>query len=159
MTLPDYMREVIGNGPAIPVSVFDGVTFVGDFAELVLDRRGKFQAQLCLCKPNSSIPDHGHPHVDSIVWMITGQLYFRVEHNGQMVQVWGPMDLTETKDGLCSANGKFIPVGPGVKHGATIGPAGAAFLSFQEWLSGEPTSVEKDWVGPALSEEHEAALT
>lgn len=156
--LHNYMREVIGNGPSIPLSVFGGVKFVGDFAQMVLDRRGPFQAQLCLCKPGAEIPDHAHPTVESITWYVTGQVFFRLEHDGKMVGLWNPADITETADGLCSHNGKFIRVPAGVKHGATIGPVGGAFISFQHWLDGEPTSVDADWRGPALSKEHAKEL-
>lgn len=137
-----YLR----NPQAIPTCVFAGVTFPGDFAQLTLYREGDLQVQLCLCRPNAFIPDHGHPNVDSIVVYLTGQIYFRLDGKPALEGV-----PAEDPDGTCSHNGRWLAVAPGQSHGADIGPLGGAFMTFQHWISGKPTSVENDWDGPPLT--------
>lgn len=159
--LIDYVRWVLSEGPTIPASVWSGVSFVGDFALAVLHRQDEFQAQLTLCKPGAEIPDHGHPTVDSVVMYVTGEVYFRVEDmeaRPNMIEVYRPGIVQETPEGGCSHHGRLLRVQPGQKHGATIGALGGAFITFQRWLNGSPSSVEEDWEGPALDEGHRIKL-
>jgi quercetin dioxygenase-like cupin family protein len=138
-----YANWASRNIPVPPLCPLRAITRVGKFSGLTLHRQGRFQSQLWICDPGSEIPNHGHPNVDSIQVYVAGQLDLSV--GGQKVM---------ERDTQTNARGIFIRIGPGVKHGATIGPEGACFLTFQEWLKGEPESVETDWDGPALSNEH-----
>lgn len=148
--LNGFLMDFVRNAPVIPLSVFAGVTFVGDFAELVMLRQGEFQVQLCLCKPNSEIPDHSHPNVDAYLVYVTGDIDLRIDGK----PVFEPGSICELPYGLCSKNSKCLRISPGQSHGATIGPAGGAFMTIQRWLNGKPESIERDWIGPALSKEH-----
>jgi len=153
--LLNFAQRFLGQPVPVPLSVFAGVSFVGDFAQLVLAREGQFQAQLCLCKPGAEIPDHGHPHVDQLLIYVTGEVFLRI--NGK--PIYNPGHIHELATGLCSQNSHCMRIGPGVSHGATIGPAGGAFVTLQHWTSGKPSSVEHDWQGPALSAAHARSLS
>ena len=154
LELEAFSRRFVSRKSGVPLSVFAGVSFVGDFAQIVLAREGQFQAQLCLCKPNSEIPDHNHPNVDQLLVYETGQIDLRIDGR----ECFEPKDMGVTKEGTSKLNGHFRPIGPGVSHGATIGPAGGAFITIQRWLKGAPDSVENDWDGDPLSDEHAQRL-
>ena len=137
-------------GFGVPQSPFDGVTRVGAFSGLVLYRKAPYQVQLWQCDPNSEIPDHSHPHVDSIQQYLSGEMSLRL--NGREV-----MPMNTVKDdgsGYSTARGAFIRVRPTDNHGATIGPMGACFLTYQHFLDNNPRSVHMDWEGEPLSDEH-----
>ena len=120
---------------AIPRSPFDGVVRVDGFSGLVLHRSGRHQVQLWICDPNTTIPEHSHPNVDSFAMWVSGDLQFMVEGGDGK-----PTNSFRAK--------------PGVKHSATIGPKGAAFLTFHEFTDGDPRSVTEDWSGPPLGAQH-----
>lgn len=101
----------------------------------------------------SEIPDHSHPNIDTIQVYVTGDLALRL--NGKPAMEGA---VTELPDGRCSHNSRWVRVRPNDTHGATIGKLGAAFINFQHWTSGEPTSAELDWKGEPLSEDHENLL-
>jgi hypothetical protein len=148
--LEDFVAWYLKTFGGVPPSPHDGVGYVGKFSLLTFYRQKEFQVQLTICKPNSRIPDHAHPNVDTMVSYVCGELYFRVDGK----EVFKPEDIFQTEDGRTSKNFKFMRVKPGQMHGATIGDKGAAFITFQRWLSGTPKSVELDWDGPPLSKEH-----
>ena len=139
----------------VPMPPFaDGLIRVGKFSGITLHRQERWQTQLWLCDPNSEIPDHAHPHVDVMQLYVGGNLALR--HKGE--QVIHPEALRVGVAGLAMMRGAMLRVRPGETHGATIGPEGAAFITFQRWLDSEPTSVELDWEGEALSPEHAAKI-
>lgn len=142
-------------GYGIPPCVFNGFSKVGQFTGLVLYRSKPFQVQLWLCEPNSEIHDHAHLNVDSIQVYLAGQVYLRL--NGQPVLT--PEKLAALPNDVANANGRWIRVKPTDNHGATIGPLGGAFMTFQHWLNGvEPRSVETDWDGKPLDDKHDELL-
>ncbi len=153
-----FAKLYISNGSVIPPSVMAGVSWVGDFAQVVLHREGPFQVVLCLCRPNSNITPHGHPTVDSLAFYISGQLDFQIERDGRMVNVFDPGGMIELPDGRCALNQAMVRFMPGQRHAAKVGPLGGAFLTIQHWLDGKPTSVERDWDGAPLSPDHAAVL-
>ena len=142
-----YVRQ---HGFVVPRSQFDGVSRVGAFSGLVLYRQPPYKVQLWICDPSSEIPDHRHPNVDSLLIYISGQFWLRV--NGE--RVFTPEQIKLDPDGAVNANGTAQRVRPADLHGATIGPKGGAFINIQHWLAGEPQSVEIDWIGEPLCEEH-----
>lgn len=148
--LIEYVKRFGARHQACPVSVFSGVSFVGDFAQIVLDREGQFQTQLCLAKPNAEIPDHGHPNVEQLLVHVTGEVNLRID--GKLIYPAG--EPHELPDGICSKNGHCLQISAGQSHGASVGKSGGAFMTFQHWLQGTPTSVENDWRGEPLSPEH-----
>lgn len=145
-----YQRQYF----AIPLCPADGVRRVGGFSGLTLYRQGPFQVQLWICEPNSVIPDHCHPNVDSIQMYLSGEVFLRL--NGE--EIVQPNDVHEAHNGLSSRHGFFIRICPGDIHGATIGPKGGSFLTFQRFLDGKPKSVELDWAGEPIDKAHEEML-
>lgn len=137
----------------IPSMPMDGMTRVGEFSGIVLYRQGQYQVQLWLCDPNSEIPDHSHPNVDSIQVYVGGEVYLRL--NGQPIITAEDMRVANN---VHIKRGFSLRVRPSDNHSATIGPSGGAFMTFQKWLVGTPTSVEMDWRGPALSAKHHEAV-
>lgn len=142
------------SGIAMPLSPADGVSRVGAFSGIVLYRDRHFQVQLWICDPNSFIPEHSHPNVDSIQVYVSGQVY--LTKNGK--PVIQAEDLQINENGLSSQLGAFLRVDANETHGAQIGPMGGAFLTFQHFHVGEPVSVEQVWEGPPLSLEHGQTL-
>ena len=120
---------------SIPPCPLDGVVRVGSFSGLALHRSGRHQVQLWIADPNSLIPEHSHPNVDSFALQVSGEMEFWVEGG----------------DGKPTNS---FRARPGVKHSAKIGPKGASFLTFHEFLDGDPHSVTEDWIGPSLGKDH-----
>lgn len=95
----------------------------------------------------ASFPEHRHPNVDSIEFYLVGQIYFSIA--GQIV---APEELRNAvdEDGVHKLTGVLQRVRPKDWHGAKLGPMGGAFLSIQRWKDDvTPTSVTRDWLGPA----------
>lgn len=134
----------------VPLAPFDAVTFVGEFAQLTLIRQPPYQVQVCLCRPNSIIPEHRHPDVDTILVYVAGEILLTIDGKEAVREA----EIKINPDGRCSHLGMSWRLKPGVLHGAKIGAAGAAFMTIQKWVLGEPKSVELNWVGPPLGADH-----
>lgn len=149
--LTDFAMFFLKNNSGVmPCPFHEGLTFIDGVAGIVLYRQGEFQAQLFICQPNTEIPDHVHPNVDSYEVYVGGEVMFR--HGGQTVV---PPELASAElNGLSAAYGQHIRVLPDDWHGATIGPKGGAFLSIQHWADVPPTSVERDWRGSTMGPLH-----
>lgn len=145
-----YGHWFMEQGPSVPLSPIDGVTRVGNFSGLVLHRSGQFQTQMWICDPGSVIPEHSHPNVDSIQLYVSGSLNLFVRDLVEAAPNGTSIQLRER-----GGNARVLP---GQGHSAKIGPMGACFLTFQHWLVDPPSSVEMDWVGEALSDEHRRQL-
>lgn len=119
------------------------IRFIGGFTGVTVFRAGPFQVQLFTAAPNTDAPRHTHPNVDSMEVFICGDIDFSSERDER--QGMGP--------------GTTVHVAPGEPHGAKVGPAGVCFYSIQKWIgAAAPSSVELDWVGLPLSDEHEQQL-
>lgn len=140
---------------SLAVPAVSGVHFMDNLSAVTLVRKGNFQVELVLCAPNSEIPDHIHPNVDSFEVYLGGNIMFR--HQGKLLI---PKEEAEgiNWDGLSLRRGTHIRVKPEDYHGATIGKNGGAFLSIQHWLKGNPTTVGHDWAGKTLGPIHEGTL-
>jgi hypothetical protein len=105
---------------------------VGDTAGVTLYRKGQFQVELFIVKPNSVIIPHIHPNVDSYEDYLAGDIDFILE------------------DKLCNYLNVSEPlrVYPNTWHGGVFGDRGGTFVSIQQWLNGvTPKFVGDDWVG------------
>lgn len=153
--LQEFMDWYMQHSNVLPQSPYDGLTFVGNGPALVLFRDGPFQVQLFLCVPNTLIPKHSHPHVESFEVNVSGDVDFYVNNSPTHPEGAGSME----RDGLPRVWGYGVYVGAGVTHHAVIGPKGGAFLSIQKWLQGTPTSVDEDWDGNAMTAAHMQLLS
>jgi hypothetical protein len=148
---------VLTEAPAVPLAPAEGAfAFCGNGPGLVIHRAGEFQAQLFICEPNSAIPEHTHPNVDSFEAHVGGDLHFYVEGAPSI-----PEDhLHDRRNGASRWWGRAVRVRQGVKHHLKVGPAGGAFVSVQRWLNGvAPTSVDDDWDGSPMDARHLERLT
>jgi len=102
----------------------------GSLSGCVLYRDGQYQVQLFIVKPNSEIPPHIHPNVDSYEVYLSGDINFMCNDK------W----FNQNKFG------SYIRVKENSYHGGKFGERGGCFLSVQKWLNGvEPTSVGENW--------------
>lgn len=156
-----YCRFVLQHVPVIAYSPYCNCVSAlsGHSTSLILHRDPPYQAQLIIKYPNSIIPEHSHPNVDSIEVYIGGQMHAGVDG----VFVSPEHSVCESHSHplkVAASRGKAIRIYPGQLHGGVIGSSGGAFLSVQKWLNEVPPSfVQFDWSGPTLNGDHYAAVT
>jgi hypothetical protein len=121
----------------------DGISVVVPGMGLTVYRKPPFQVQLFLFRPNETILEHAHPHVDSYEVYLCGEMLLTLEGK----TAYDLKQVYRLPGGGCSGNGQMIRIPPGAVHGGTIGPLGGAFLSIQHWLNGNPGPIHEDWVG------------
>lgn len=125
-----------------------GLMFVENACGACMFRHNNLQVEMFLVPPNTEIPDHLHPNVDSIEVAVWGA---QLRHSGQVVMSFEDMELSR---------GWALRVRPGDWHGGKASPQGACFLSFQRWMNEvPPTSVVNDWSGEVLGEKHLQQIT
>lgn len=130
-----------------PREAFSYYRFTHGFAlGIVLFRQPPFQVELFIAPPDTEIPSHKHPNVDSIEVHLCGDTGFVVRGHRLTKENLAKVAI----DGASAFCGFKFRVRPSDDHGAHIGPAGGAFLSVQHWLDGvAPSSVGMNWDGPA----------
>lgn len=104
------------------------MAFRGGIGCFVLDRTGKFQAELVMLTPGCAVEEHNHPNVDTIDIPLAG--YGEPSIGGK---------LARTVINL----GVRIPAG--VNHSGST-EHGVVWLSVQRWNNDAPDSVLHDWV-------------
>jgi quercetin dioxygenase-like cupin family protein len=122
---------------ANPVAIAD----FGNFEGIVLHRAGQLQAELITILPSAKLPNHVHPHVDSVELLVEGNIRFNVDR----------LHITR----LIKNAGLRIPAK--VPHGGTADPSGVAFVSCQRWAV-EPSHVGLDWLGVPATLAHAQML-
>lgn len=106
------------------------LSHVADTHGSVLYRDGQFQVELFNVRPNSTIPAHIHPNVDSFEVYVSGDIVFM--RDGELVEQ--------------HVVGGSTRILPSCWHGGEFGERGGCFLSVQKWLNGvEPKFVGDDW--------------
>jgi len=156
--LTTFLEWYLEAGLKIFTPMDDAVHFVENVVGTTIYRHGQFQVQLFTATPNTVIPEHLHPNVDSYEVALTG-MGFTLE--GKTVL---PMFAADTKchdSDLSIAHYSVVRVLPESLHGALAGPKGGAFMSVQHWLNGvKPTSVGNDWNGEAtMGDSHTEQVT
>lgn len=151
----DWYRE---NPQRIYVPLENSVHFVEGVTGLTIYRHGEYQVQLFTTTPNTVIPSHVHPNVDSYEVALSG-MEFYLNDNECVLPMW----FAQTKLGdsnISSAHYKSVRVLPNCPHGAKASDKGGSFMSVQRWLNGvEPTSVGNDWHGDMMGEQHNEQVT
>lgn len=112
----------------------------------------QFQVELCCVPPGFVIPDHTHPHADTIEMNVAGVL--RLHVNGNAVY---PSMTDENMQRL--SRGRGIRINRNDVHGTIepVGKNGALFLSIQKW-TGNPASVLTDYRGEPLGDTHKGMM-
>jgi len=123
----------------VPEDPTDAVRSYSGVNGITLFRQEPFQVQLFIVKPNRSSGRHAHPNIDSIEYGLAGADTFESDRNFRL-------------HGL-------ICVAPNEMHTAHADEKGGAFISIQKWLNGvKPSSVELDWTGGPMDQEHASFL-
>jgi quercetin dioxygenase-like cupin family protein len=118
------------NARPINTPEVNALSHVAETHGVVLYRQGPYQVELFNVKPNSTIPLHIHPDVDSFEVFVGGDIEFIC--NG----------VSEKQNVL----GGSTRVLPSSWHGGNFGKRGGCFISIQKWLNGvEPKFVGDNW--------------
>lgn len=114
----------------------------------VVHRDGPFQAELCCLRGGVLIPEHVHPHVDTIELGVCGAV--RLFINGR-----DPFEAVPDERLAAFVQRRGIRINSDDVHGGRVLPGGAWFLSVQHWR-GAPRSVLSDYQGQPLGQRHSA---
>jgi len=99
-------------------------------------RDGLYQVEEVILAPHVVVPQHRHPHVDSVEHYLGGTFVLIV--SGHRFEA-GPQ-LRRLR--------RSVPIRATDWHGAEVGAEGARFLSIQKWDGNVPvSSVAIDWEG------------
>ena len=116
---------------------------------LTLYRNNNLQVQLFIFPPNSKVPMHVHPNMDSYEVYIGGDVFFDVDGVDQskmhdMVRNYD--DLEDRKSAHEWLLLRSVRITEESSHGGNAGEKGGAFLSVQCWKNDvKPTDPTKDW--------------
>ena len=126
----EYFKNWWMQTRSINTPIDNALSHVADTHGVVLYRQKPYQVELFNVKPNSEIPPHKHPNVDSFEVYVSGDINFMC--NGE----WNDQHLL----------GQVTRVYPSNMHGGLFGQKGGCFLSIQKWLNDkEPEFVGNDW--------------
>lgn len=134
----------------------DGVFFTDIAASIILYRKGPFQVELYVSKPETESPYHSHPGVDSLLMYLTGDLTFG--KNGK------PLDWSENQkpregdEEVHSLFGKYDILAPNESHNLKTNGKGGAFFSFEKWHDKVPNSVTVNWEGEPSGVLHQKVI-
>ena len=105
------------------------IHFDNNSSRQIIYQNKQFQVQLITMMPNTEIPMHVHPGVDSCEYPVSGDINFY--RNGEHF----PFD--KQLGGL-----RILPTDV---HGGIFGERGGSFLSIQHWLIDKPGFIHEDW--------------
>tara|TARA_R100000458_G_scaffold54715_1_gene58062 strand:+ start:58 stop:603 length:546 start_codon:yes stop_codon:yes gene_type:complete len=156
--LTTFLEWYIDAGERINTPLNRSIHFVENLTSLCIYRHEPFQVELVTVKPNTYIPPHTHPNVDSYEVALRGIEFYS---DGKTVL---PMWFANQKDpnsNLSIAHYNVVRVLPSSEHSAKAGPEGGCFLSVQQWLNGvEPSAVGMDWKGgSSMGNGHDSQIT
>lgn len=114
----------------------DGIRFYAGGGCIVVHREGQFQAEFMFQQPNIRIGGHRHPRVESVDFLIAGDVYAELDCVME-VEPKPPRANGLAHDFL---RGHAFP--RNVLHAGASGPRGACVLCVQRWDEGvAPTSI------------------
>lgn len=135
---------------------FKDPVYTTDIAySLVLFRQGPYQVELYVCKANTQPPYHQHPGVDSCFVFLGGNI-----ESGREDGTFTDLSAFQQEglEGCHMLFGQTTFALNGAGHCLKVGPEGGAFLSFEKWNEGEPSSVTVNWRGAPVGEDHAKTL-
>ena len=156
--LTTFLEWWIDAGQRINTPLDRSIHFVENLTSTCIYRHEPFQVEFVTVKPDTYIPPHTHPNVDSYEVALRGIEFYS---DGKTVL---PMWFANQKDqnsNLSIAHYNVIRVLPESGHSAKAGPEGGCFLSVQQWLNGvEPSAVGMDWKGgSSMGDGHDSQIT
>lgn len=156
--LTDFLKWYLDAGLQIYTPLDNSIHFVEGLTSTCIYRHGQFQVEFVTVKPDTYIPPHSHPNVDSYEVALKG-IEFR-SNGGTTLPMWYANQKAENSN-LSAAHYLFVRVPPDDEHSAQAGPNGGCFLSVQHWLNGvEPSAVGMDWKGgSSMGNSHDNQIT
>tara|TARA_R100000353_G_C6413001_1_gene170976 strand:- start:29 stop:556 length:528 start_codon:yes stop_codon:yes gene_type:complete len=155
--LTSFLEWYLDAGLRIFVPHENFVHFVEGVTGLTIYRVDEFQVQLFTATPNTVIPSHTHPNVDSYEVALSGMEFYL---NDKVVLPRWYADLKASNCDLSTSHYEVVRVLPDCPHSAKAGKNGGSFMSVQRWLNGvEPTSVGNDWDGKTMGDNHNHQVT
>ena len=156
--LTTFLEWWVDAGQRINTPLDRSIHFVENLTSTCIYRHEPFQVEFVTVKPNTYIPPHTHPNVDSYEVALRGIEFYS---DGKTVL---PMWFANQKDpnsNLSIAHYNVVRVLPSSEHSAKAGPEGGCFLSVQQWLNGvEPSAVGMDWKGgSSMGDGHDSQIT
>lgn len=117
----------------------DGIRFYSEGGCIVVHREGQFQAELMFQRPNVAIGGHAHPHVESVDFLLCGDVYAVLDGVTEVAPK-PPRPNGLARDFLRAHE---FPLN--VCHAGASGERGACVLCVQRWTAGvAPTSIITD---------------
>ena len=156
--LTNFLEWFIDSGQRINTPLDRSIHFVENLTSTCIYRYEQFQVEFVTVRPDTYIPPHTHPNVDSYEVALRGIEFYS---DGKTVL---PMWFANQKDpnsNLSIAHYNVVRVLPSSEHSAKAGPEGGCFLSVQHWLNGvQPSAVGMDWKGgSSMGEGHDSQIT
>ena len=145
-------------GERINTPLERSIHFVENLTSTCIYRHEQFQVEFVTVKPDTYIPPHTHPNVDSYEVALRGIEFYS---DGKTVLPMWFANQKATDCNLSMAHYNVVRVLPSSEHSAKAGPEGGCFLSVQQWLNGvEPSAVGMDWKGgSSMGEGHDSQIT
>ena len=150
--LTRFLEWYLNAGLRIFVPLENFVHFVEGVTGLTIYRSGEYQVQLFTATPNTVIPSHLHPNVDSYEVALSGMEFFL---NDKVVLPRWYANMQASNSNLSTSHYEVVRVLPDSPHSAIAGDKGGSFMSVQHWINGvSPTSVGNDWDGNTMGDRH-----
>tara|TARA_B100000029_G_scaffold132405_1_gene126289 strand:+ start:52 stop:597 length:546 start_codon:yes stop_codon:yes gene_type:complete len=156
--LTDFLEWYLDAGLRIFTPLHNSIHFVEGLTSLCIYRHEPFQVELVTVKPDTYIPPHTHPNVDSYEVALKGIEFH--SNGGVTLPMWFA-NKPSSDSNLPFAHYRVVRVLPNDEHAAKAGPEGGCFLSVQHWLNGvKPTAVGMDWKGGScMGDNHDSQIT
>ena len=156
--LTDFLEWYLDAGLRIFTPLHNSIHFVEGLTSLCIYRHEPFQVDLVTVKPDTYIPPHTHPNVDSYEVALKGIEFH--SNGGVTLPMWFA-NKPSSDSNLPFAHYRVVRVLPNDEHAAKAGPEGGCFLSVQHWLNGvKPTAVGMDWKGGScMGDNHDSQIT
>jgi hypothetical protein len=155
--LTSFLEWYLDAGNRIYVPHKNSIHFVEGVTGLTIYRHDQFQVQLFTATPNTIIPSHTHPNVDSYEVALSGMEFFL---NDKVVLPRWYANVQAPNCNLSKSHYQVVRVLPDCPHSAIAGKKGGSFMSVQQWINDvKPTSVGNDWDGVTMGDSHTDQVT
>ena len=157
--LTDFLEWYLDKGQIPYVPLKSSLHFVEGLTSLCIYRYEPFQVELVTVKPDTYIPPHTHPNVDSYEVALRGMEFY--SDGKTTLPMWFADKLDDVGKSLSAAHHMKVRIQPSTEHSAKSGPEGGCFLSVQKWLNGvAPSAVGMDWKGGScMGDSHDTQIT
>ena len=157
--LTDFLKWYLDTPMKIYTPLDNSIHFVENLTSTCIYRHEQFQVEFVTVKPDTYIPPHTHPNVDSYEVALRGMEFY--SDGKTTLPMWFADQLDPVGKSLSSAHHMKVRIQPSTEHSAKSGPEGGCFLSVQKWLNGvAPSAVGMDWKGGScMGNSHDSQIT